>query len=144
MARHPNPADDRTGQGRAQAGRPLHGRRSGRLLRYDPFNGPKRTIVHNDTHSRPRQVSNVTHEISHGLLLHPPTPPLDADGLTDGDRAMEEEATWLAGILLISEPSALLIARKGWSLDAAARVYGVSAAMVRFRVNVTGARRRVA
>jgi Zn-dependent peptidase ImmA (M78 family) len=108
------------------------------------FTGHRRTIFHNDTHSRPRQASNITHEISHGLLLHPATPPLDASGITDDDRALEEEATWLAGTVLISEASALLIVRKGWSLETAARLYGVSTAMIRFRVNVTGARRRVA
>lgn len=107
------------------------------------FSGRRRTIIHNDTHSPARQASNVTHELGHGLLLHPPTPPLDAGGLLDGDRALEEEATWLAGALLISEASAVLIVKQGWTLEEAAKRYGVSKQMVRFRINVTGARRRL-
>lgn len=51
------------------------------------FCGRRRTIIHNDAHSPARQVSNITHELSHGLLLHPRTPPLDAVGLRASDRA---------------------------------------------------------
>jgi len=107
------------------------------------FCGRRRTIIHNDAHSPARQVSNITHELSHGLLLHPRTPPLDADGLRASDRALEEEAGWLAGALLISESSALLIVERGWSVEGAAKHYGVSRQMVQFRLNVTGAPRRV-
>lgn len=107
------------------------------------FCGRRRTIIHNDAHSPARQVSNITHELSHGLLLHPRTPPLDAVGLRASDRALEEEAGWLTGALLISEASALLIAERGWSVETAATHYGVSQRMVQFRLNVTGAPRRV-
>ena len=44
------------------------------------FSGRRRSIVHNDAHSAGRQASNVTHELSHGLLLHYPTPALDDRG----------------------------------------------------------------
>ena len=59
------------------------------------------------------------------------------------DSDQEEEANWLAGVLLISEDAALAIVRNGLSFEAAASQYGVSTPMVRFRVNMTGARRRV-
>ena len=42
------------------------------------FDGPRRMIVHNDSHSAARQSSNLVHELSHGLLLHEPTPALDS------------------------------------------------------------------
>jgi len=38
------------------------------------FRGRRRLIVHNDEHALGRRNSNVTHELAHGLLLHPPTP----------------------------------------------------------------------
>ncbi len=59
------------------------------------------------------------------------------------DSLQEEEANWLAGALLISEEAALQIARSGEPLDEAAKRCRVSQAMITFRLNVTGALRRV-
>jgi Zn-dependent peptidase ImmA (M78 family) len=108
------------------------------------FSGTKRTIVHNDGHVRGRQVSDVAHELSHGLLQHPPTPALDDRGCRDWKEDIENEAEWLAGALLITEDAALWIARGHASEDEAAARFGVTRRMVRYRVNVTGARTRVA
>ena len=44
------------------------------------FDGTRRAIVHNDGHALVRQNSNLAHELSHGLLLHPPTPAMDDKG----------------------------------------------------------------
>lgn len=107
------------------------------------FRGSKRVIIHNDTHSRGRQANNLCHEVSHGLLLHPPTPALDDRGCRDWDDTIEAEATWLAGALLITEEAALTIVRTALPLNLAAERYGVSRAVVQFRLNVTGARKRV-
>lgn len=107
------------------------------------FNGPRRLIVYNDAHAPQRQVSDIAHELSHALLMHPPTQALDHRGCRDWDGELEEEANWLAGALLISEEAALLIVRRGLSLRDAAKAFGVSRDMVRFRINVTGARKRV-
>ena len=106
------------------------------------FRGVHRTIVHNDAHSSGRQASNVTHEASHGLLLHPPTPALDDRGCRIWDQVIEEEATWLAGVLLVPESAALIIARRGTPLAVAAAEFGVSEQMMDWRLNVTGARLR--
>ena len=89
-----------------------------------------------------RQASNLAHELSHALLGHVPTPALDARGCRDWDGAVEAEADWLAGALLIPDEAALLIARRGWSLETAAQHYGVSVPMVRYRLNVCGAHKR--
>ncbi len=107
------------------------------------FRGHVREIVHNDFHLPGRQASNVAHELSHGLLLHPPAPALNDLGLRDWDAALEEEANWLAGALLIPVEAAMFIARQGWSDELAAEKYKVSQRMVLFRMNVTAARRRV-
>jgi len=107
------------------------------------FSGSARLIVYNDAHHPGRQRSDLAHELSHALLLHPPKPAVDRRGCRDWDSEMEEEANWLAGALLISEEAALTIEGRGMSLDRAARVYGVTRKMVQFRLNVTGAQVRV-
>ena len=108
------------------------------------FCGSHRTIVFNDAHSPGRQASDIAHELAHGLLLHPPTPALDGRGCREWDRSIEEEADWLGGALLVPEEAALLIVQAKWSRALAAAEYGVTERMVQFRINVTGARKRVA
>lgn len=108
------------------------------------FDGPRRLVVHNDARARPRQASDVAHEIAHALLQHPPRAPLDERGCRVWDDAREAEADWLAAALLVSDEAALAVARRGLQLTPAAAAYGVSEDMMRFRLNVTGARRRAA
>lgn len=107
------------------------------------FDGPTRAIYHNDTHNPRRQASNLAHELAHGLLLHPPTPALDERGCREWDQDIEDEAAWLGGVLLVTEQAALSIVRRGLSMNAAAAFYGVSELMVRYRLNVTAAQRRI-
>lgn len=107
------------------------------------FDGTARVIVHNDSHSAGRQASNLAHELSHGLLLHPPRPALDGRGCRDWDQEQEGEATWLAGALLVPDEAAILIVRQGLSLPRAAHLYGVSEQMMKFRLSVTAAAVRV-
>lgn len=107
------------------------------------FHGTARLIIHNDKHSKGRQNSNIAHELSHALLQHPPMPPLSELGLRNFDKNIEDEANWLAGALLIPEPAALNIVRQRIDLAMAASQYGVSSQMVSYRLNVTGAYKRV-
>jgi len=108
------------------------------------FEGPRRTIVHNDAHSQGRQASDVTHELGHAVLLHDPTPALDDRGCRLWNQNVEDEAQWLAGALLLTEDAALSIVRKGVAVAVAAQHFGISEQMVTYRLNVTGARKRVA
>lgn len=108
------------------------------------FDGPRRKIVYNDAHSPGRQASNVSHELGHALLLHPATPALDDRGCRLWNQNIEDEAQWLAGALLLTEDAALSIARERVSVSAAADHFGISEQMVTYRLNVTGARTRVA
>ena len=107
------------------------------------FAGRRRTIVHNDSHGPGRQNSNLAHELAHGLLGHPPTPALDNRGCRDWNQELEDEAAWLGGTLLVSEPAALAIAKGRWTRDQAVARFAVSAQMVQYRLNATGAVRRV-
>ncbi|KTR95831.1 hypothetical protein NS220_04555 [Microbacterium testaceum] len=108
------------------------------------FEGRKRVIVHNDGHARVRINSDICHEISHGLLGHPPTPALDDSGCRVWNQDIEDEASWLSGCLLVPEEAAMAIARGRWTVETAARRFDVSAPMINFRLNATGARVRVA
>jgi hypothetical protein len=102
-----------------------------------------RAIVHNDAHASSRQNSNLAHELAHALLLHPPTPALDDRGGRLWDQDIEDEAAWLAGALLVSEAATIAIARGQWTRAAAAHRFGVSPRMIQFRLNATGAVKRV-
>lgn len=107
------------------------------------FHGSARVIVHNNFHARVRQASDLAHEISHALLLHPPMQAFDALGCRNWNDEFESEANWLAGALLISEEAALRIVRDDLDPQYASAKYGVSQKMLQFRLNVTGAHKRV-
>lgn len=107
------------------------------------FDGSRRAIVHNDAHTPARQNSNLSHELSHGLLGHPPTPAMDDTGCRVWNQDIEDEASWLAGCILVPEDATLAIARGRWSVDTAAQHFRVSTSMISYRLNVTGARTRV-
>ena len=107
------------------------------------FRGTRRTVVFNDAHAPGRQANDIVHELGHGLLGHSPTVAMDELGCRHWDQEMEDEADWLSSVLLVPEEAALLIVQRGWSPEKAAAKYGVSRAMIQFRINVTGARRRV-
>ena len=108
------------------------------------FEGHRRVIVHNDSHTLGRQASDIAHELSHSILLHSPHEALDEHGSRYWVPEIEEEATWLAGALLISEEAALNIVRQNLSTERAAAMYGVSKQMLDYRLKVTGARKRAA
>lgn len=111
------------------------------------FSGRKRLIVHNDAHHHHRQAANIAHELSHAILLHPPTPPFTTDGQRNYSADVaeaEEEANWLGPALLISEEAALHIVKSGIKFAEASAIYGASESLIRMRINVTGAVKRAA
>lgn len=109
------------------------------------FDDHHRIILHNDSHSPARQNSNLTHELSHGLLLHEPAPALDRlTGCRNWNDTNESEAAWLGGVLLITSDMALAVAR-GWLTKTQARErFCVSEKMLNWRFDMTGANKRVA
>ncbi len=120
----------------------LHGPEVSSLSAFTVFAGSKRMIVHNEAHTTGRQASNIAHEVSHGLLLHPPAPVLDLRGCRNWNGDNEDEATFLAGALLIPSQAAWRIAGRRMPLEDAAEFFGCSVEMVRWRINITGAGRR--
>jgi Zn-dependent peptidase ImmA (M78 family) len=122
----------------------FRGRGSGEFSAGTIFADTERLIIHNDAHAPGRQASDLAHELSHALLFHEPKPALNALGCRDWDEDAEDEADFLAGVLLVPEEVTIAVVRRGLSPDDAAEVYGVSRTLMRWRINVTGARTRVA
>lgn len=108
------------------------------------FHDIRRVIVFNDAHHPGRQASDIAHEAAHALLHHPPAPAFDELGCRNWNDDQEDEAKFLSAALLVTEAAACDIVRRGMSEWAAAERYGVTRKLIRYRVNVTGARRRVA
>jgi Zn-dependent peptidase ImmA (M78 family) len=107
------------------------------------FSGYRRLIVYNDAHHPRRQAADLAHELSHGLLGHPPTPILNEFGCRQFNRVHEEEANWLGPALLVSEEAALYIVEQRLTVDAAVREYAASRDVITMRIGVTGAERRL-
>ena len=107
------------------------------------FDGHRRMIVHNDSHSRARQNSNLAHELAHALLRHEPVPALDSEtGCRRWNDINEQEAAWLSGELLVTRDMALAVARGRLTEHQARQRLGVSDAMLKWRINKLGANRR--
>jgi len=104
--------------------------------------GKSHLIVVNSSHARTRLNSSLAHEIAHIILGHEPSmmfmSPSSEMALRTHNEEQEEEANWFSGCLLLPREALMLIRRMGKSPDDACSEYGVSAAMLRFRFNVTG------
>jgi len=106
--------------------------------------GSRRLIAVNPNHSLPRQASSIAHELSHILLEHDPDQTMPDKGIFS-DRAwtpaMEAEASWCGGVLLLPRPAAVVFARNPSQRDQLQARYGVSEEMIEWRLRVTGAGR---
>ncbi|WP_197319394.1 ImmA/IrrE family metallo-endopeptidase [Saccharomonospora sp. NB11] len=101
-------------------------------------------IVENHTHDRTRRRSTVAHEMAHVLLEHDFGVLLTVGGSCRSDptrTVQEQEATELAGELLLPCAAARTAAFRGWTDASVARYFRVSRRLARWRMNVTGARR---
>jgi Zn-dependent peptidase ImmA (M78 family) len=104
-----------------------------------------KVIVVNPLRTPARRASDIAHELSHLLLDHR----LDEIRIVAGvpfrtcRPDQEEEATNLAGTLLLPRPLLLSAVRRGLDEQAIAAQYDVTTEMARFRVNRTGVRRQV-
>lgn len=102
----------------------------------------ERFIVYNDGHALTRQHADIAHELAHALLLHQPHPAVDGQP-PHYDKAQEEEAKWLGGVLLVTDESCLSCCRDGIGVTQAAARLGVSKSLMQWRLNMSGAERRV-
>lgn len=119
------------------------------LLKEDPFDwsavtvslGTKAVIIFNSALRRERTMSDIAHELAHIFIGHEPGR-LDVteDGqymLSTYNGKQEDEATWLAGTLLLPRAALIKIGWEGMDLRTAAKKYSVSVEMLRYRLNLT-------
>lgn len=109
-----------------------------------PLDHRRQIILYNDSHSIPRQNSDIVHELSHALLLHSASPLFDRLGHRTMDNEIEQEANCLAAHILIPNEAATRIVWSGKALQDVSERYGVSMKMLEFRLNASGARKRKA
>jgi Zn-dependent peptidase ImmA (M78 family) len=126
-----------------EAARLLAGAEQGAFSAMVAFVGHHRVVIHNDAHAITRQRADIAHELAHAILLHEPH--VVRDGKAPGfDQAQEDEAGWLGGVLLVTEEACLAACRRNMAIGDAATSMGVSEDLMRWRINATGARKRVA
>ena len=104
-----------------------------------PVGDGRNVAIVNDGHSQGGQNSNLAHELAHLLLLHSPEEVNNCAGCRNFDSAVENEASFLAGCILIPDAAARRIVRSGIDADTAQLRYGVSRRMLDWRLNVSGA-----
>ena len=99
-------------------------------------------IILNSAHRGARPASDLMHELAHIVIGHKPGRiDVSPDGLlilNTYDAQQEDEATWLAGALLLPRPALMLVRRTAMPLTAALQKYGVSAEMFNYRLRMTG------
>ncbi len=103
-------------------------------------------VIYNPVHSAARQSSDIMHELSHILLIHEPSQimvsPDNPFMLRSYNGRLEEEASWLAGCLLLPRDALVHIRTNGLSDDDACDSYVVSRQLLAYRMNVTGVNRQ--
>jgi len=101
--------------------------------------GATHLVVVNPALARTRLNSSLAHEIAHIILGHEPSMMFMSSNsgmaLRTHNDEQEEEASWLAGCLLLPREALILIRRAGKADDEICSEFGVSPAMLRFRFN---------
>jgi Zn-dependent peptidase ImmA (M78 family) len=104
--------------------------------------GSRNLIILNPAHSTGRQASDLMHELAHHILGHRPNAlDISINGilmLHSYDHKQEDEADWLASCLLLPREALVYIKRHVPDRVAAAMQYGVSQAMLKYRLDVSG------
>ena len=106
----------------------------------------REAIIVNPNHRGGRYSSDVMHELAHLLLGHTPVTWFfvgsDDLALRGYDTAAEEEASWLAGALLLPREALVRTQRQRAADPDICERYGVSNQMLRFRRRVTAVDRQ--
>lgn len=97
--------------------------------------GNARIIVENDAHAEVRRRSNIAHELGHHLLEHPfDNVILGEDHTRQFDPALEKQATFVSGELLVPEEAARRAAYRNWDNATVAATFGVSEQFAQMRM----------
>lgn len=86
------------------------------------------------------------HELAHRIRNHEPEQmSISSEGLMllkAYDKEQEEEADWLAGVLLLPRDALVHVKRQGMTDEEVITNYGVSKRMYTYRVSMTGVSRQ--
>jgi Zn-dependent peptidase ImmA (M78 family) len=105
-------------------------------------------VIYNPRHSRPRQVSDIMHELAHFILDHQPAQIIlsaDLDGLTmrSFNPKQEDEANCVAWSLLLPRDGLLWAKRRRLTLEQIAQQYAVTKSLATYRLNTTGVEKQL-
>lgn len=104
-------------------------------------------VILNSQHSITRQMNTLMHEWAHIKLDHKPSRvDLSEDGLlllSDYPKEYEEEADWLAGAMLAPRDGLYELRKSGLPPDKLAEHFGVSNALINWRLRMTGIERQL-
>lgn len=105
-------------------------------------NGEHHLIIINTAHAPTRRNSDLAHELAHVIIGHQPSMMFVSPGsgvaLRTHNKEQEDEASWLASCLLLPREALLSVRRRRLTDEEACQEYGVSPAMLRFRLNASG------
>ena len=108
--------------------------------------GDQNLIIYNSSHSVGRRANDIMHELAHILLGHKPARvmffPNGRLALRTYDQDQEEQATWLAGCLLLPRECLVHIRASGLDEATAATRYQVSTKLLSYRTDMTGVNRQ--
>ena len=97
-------------------------------------------IIYNDFQHLNRQRSNITHELAHIILGHPPKPTFLNGSCRNFDSLLETEASQLGCTLLVPKVAALYAIEEFTEIRDAAKHYGVSQDLLKYRIRITNAK----
>lgn len=104
--------------------------------------GGRHFILVNPAHAPTRQVNTLMHELAHIYLRHVPSRvDLSKSGLmllSDYPDQQEQEADWLAGVMLLPRVALIHYRSRGWVVEQICAKYGVSAQLCEWRIRMTG------
>ena len=101
-------------------------------------------IIYNSAHSRPRQESDIMHEIAHIICKHAAVNSEINGSLRSYDKEQEEEARYMGACLQITRVGLLWALRRGMTREQIAKHFLASIDLVRYRQNVPGADKQIA
>jgi len=100
-------------------------------------------IVYNPAHPPGRHANSIAHELAHVLLEHQPGCVREGNGDRRWMASEEAEADWLAGTLLAPREGILQVMYELGGIKTAAVHFGISEALMRWRLNHTGVARQM-
>ncbi len=104
------------------------------------------TIIHNTEHSRPRQESNLMHEMAHIICSHTPSELVQVGGLPfllrEYNKDQEEEANWLGACLQLPRPALWWAIKRRMMVAEMVQYFQASEELIRYRRQMTGVDRQ--